>query len=116
MKLYTLNGAHEIESVDVLRETPKRYYVGPHRFLYGSKFVRKDSTQWFPERDMALQWMREILKKRILYIEEDLYELQLKKEEQVAELSAFDDLNDVVDADGDSEESFWMQLQREGEG
>jgi hypothetical protein len=114
MKLYTLNGAHEIESVEVLRETPKRYYAGSHKFLYGAKFVKKDDTTWFPEPVMAIQWMREILKKRILMIDEEIYRQKQKAAKALVDLNVFDKMHGVVDADPHSEESYWMKLQREG--
>lgn len=116
MNLYTIGSRGGIESVKVIRETPKRYYTEHHRSLYGRKFVRKDDTNWFPERAMAILWMREILKKRILYIDEQRYKLKLRANNALTDLDVFDEKHSIVDADPRSEESFWMQLQREGGG
>lgn len=74
-RLYILNMAGGMESVKVIRETPKRYYTEHHRFLYGRKFVKKDDQSWFPCKVMALQYYREILKKRILYMDDELRRL-----------------------------------------
>ena len=113
-RLYTIGWACGLETVRVIRETPKRYYTEHHRSMYGRKFVKKDDTNWFPSRAMAIQWMREILKKRILYIEEEVYRQKKKASGALVNLDAFDVLHGVVDADSKSEESYWMQKQREG--
>jgi hypothetical protein len=81
--------------------------------MYDRKFVRKDDTTWFPERVMAIQYMREILKKRILRINEEIYRQRLKATDAVTNLDAFDKMHGIVDADPHSEESYWMKLQKE---
>lgn len=92
--LYSMNMANEVESVAVLRETPKRYYTKPHRWIHG-KFVPKDSIRWFPERVLAIQWMREILVKRVGYCEEDLEQARAVLAGQEAALAEFDVRYDV---------------------
>ena len=122
MKLYTMNGNNDVVTVDVIKETPKGYKVDPETcetFRLGwhvPKFIKKFAywTGWQPASIMAIKDMREILKKRILMVDEEIYKQEKKKSQQVAELKAFDERYQVVSDDGKSEESFWMELQREG--
>jgi len=119
VKLYTMNGNNDIVTVDVIKETPKGYKVDQETTTapwHVPKFIKKFAhwTGWHPASIMAIKDMREILKKRILMVDEEIYKQEKKKAEQVAELKAFDERYEVVSDDGKSEESFWMELQREG--
>jgi len=116
-----MNGNDDLVTVDVIKETPKGYKVDPETCKpselgwHVPKFIKKYEhwTGWHPTSIMAIKDMREILKKRILMVDEEIYKQEKRKAEQIAELKAFDERYQVVSDDGKSEESFWMGLQKE---
>ncbi len=118
MKLYMVTCGVRIETVEVIKETPKGYKVDPETSTSKwkpTKFIKKTNETWFPTHIMALKYGREILKKRILCYIEAAYKANQRKAEATAELAAFDGTHRVVGDDSLSEESYWMELQREKE-
>lgn len=120
MKLYSLSGNGKVVTVDVIKETPKGYKLDQESCekwkdgWHVPKFLKKADLgfTWFPARIMAIKYMREILKKRIISTDEAMYRAKQSKVASIEALKDFDSLNNVVNDDNLSEESYWMELQR----
>lgn len=97
-RLYRLNFLNELESVVVLRETPKRYYTEPYHKI--GKYVSKDDSRWFPERTIAIEWSRNVLLQRIEYAAEAVNHATVRVVANKLELAEFDRRYGVVDVGG----------------
>jgi len=121
MKLYGFGFGNTIVSVDVIKETPKGYKVDHdtlHPYeenLHIPKFIKKYECRWFPTRSGVIQYMREILKKRILYADENIVRAKMSVKEMIQKqvdaeknLQKYDTDNGIVAGDDECEESYWM--------
>lgn len=120
MKLYACGRGNKVVSLEVIKETPKGYKVDPtsllpfDKYWYIPKFIKKSNERWNPSRIIVMQHYREILKRCIVSIDEDMAKVQIRKVERIAELKAFDDFYLIVNSDDKCEESFWMEQHRLG--
>jgi len=127
MKLYGFGFREIIVTVEVIKETPKGYKVDPATLrpyqsnLHVPQFVKKYESRWFPERVGIIQYMREILKKRILYADENLLRAKIavkdmiqKQTDAVENLQQYEVDNGIISGDNECEESCWMKLHGTG--
>lgn len=127
MKLYSFGFRNTIVSIEVIKETPKGYKTDPatlrpyQKYFYAPKFVKKYECQWFPERIGLIQYTREILKKRILYADENIARAKMSVEDLVQKrvdaeknLQKYEVDNNIVDGDDQCEESYWMEQHKLG--
>ena len=125
MKLYGFGFRDTIVTIGVGKETPKGYKIKPGSLLphqsglHVPKFVKKYDGRWFPAQIGLTQWMREVLKKRIVYALENIVRATLhvgdaedRHSKAVQALRDYDLDKGIVDSDDECEESFWMEQQK----